>query len=48
MAEDKKREGSVHIAVGDNHKLGGTVKSSIHLDGLMVSPTVELDGEVIV
>ena len=48
MAEDKKREGSVHIAVGDNHKLGGTVKSSIHLDGLMVKPTVELDGEVIV
>ena len=47
MAEDKKREGSVHIAVGDNHKLGGTVKSSIHLDGLMVNPTVELDGEVI-
>jgi len=48
MAEDKKREGSIHIAIGDNHKLGGTVKSSIHLDGLMVKPTVELDGEVIV
>ena len=48
MAEDKKREGSVHIAIGDNHKLGGTVKSSIHLDGLIVKPTVELDGEVIV
>jgi len=48
MAEDKKREGSVHFAIGDNHKLGGTVKSSIHLDGLLVKPTVELDGEVIV
>ncbi|MFQ5712345.1 MAG: aminopeptidase [Candidatus Geothermarchaeales archaeon] len=48
MAEDKKKEGSVHIAIGDNHKLGGTVTSSIHLDGLMVSPTVELDGEVVV
>jgi len=48
MAEDKKREGSVHIALGDNHKLGGTVRSSIHLDGLMVEPTVELDGEVII
>jgi leucyl aminopeptidase (aminopeptidase T) len=48
MAEDKKREGSIHIAVGDNHKLGGTVKSSIHLDGLMVKPTVELGEEAIV
>jgi len=48
MAEDKKLEGSVHIAIGDNHNLGGTVKSSIHLDGLMVRPSVELDGEVIV
>jgi leucyl aminopeptidase (aminopeptidase T) len=47
MAEDKKKEGSVHNAIGDNHKLGGTVKSSIHLDGLMVKPTVKLDGEVI-
>jgi leucyl aminopeptidase (aminopeptidase T) len=48
MAEDKKKEGSVHIAIGDNHNLGGTVTSSIHLDGLMVNPSVELDGEVII
>lgn len=48
MAEDKKKEGSVHIAIGDNHKLGGTVTSSIHLDGLMVAPTVMLDGETLV
>ena len=48
MAEDKKKEGSVHIALGDNHMLGGKVTSPIHLDGLMVSPTVELDGEIIV
>jgi len=48
MAEDKKKEGSIHIAIGDNHKLGGTVKSSIHLDGLMVKPTVVLDRQIIV
>ena len=48
MAEDKKKEGSVHIAIGDNHNLGGTIKSSIHLDGLMVKPTVEIDGRLIV
>jgi len=48
MAEDKKKEGTVHIAIGDNHKLGGSVKSAIHLDGLILKPTVELDGEIIV
>jgi leucyl aminopeptidase (aminopeptidase T) len=48
MAEDKKKEGSVHIAIGDNHNLGGTVKSSIHLDGLIVKPNVEIDGRLIV
>ncbi|MDA2934137.1 aminopeptidase [Acidobacteria bacterium AH-259-D05] len=48
MAEDKKLEGSVHIAIGDNHVLGGAVKSNIHLDGLLLNPTVELDGRVIV
>lgn len=48
MAEDKKKQGSVHIAIGDNHTLRGTVTSSIHLDGLMVKPTVKLDREIIV
>lgn len=48
MAEDKKREGSVHFAIGDSHNLGGTVKSSIHLDGLIVKPNVEIDGWLIV
>ncbi|MFQ5795090.1 MAG: aminopeptidase [Candidatus Bipolaricaulia bacterium] len=48
MAEDKKLEGSVHIALGDNHVIGGTVKSEIHLDGLLLNPMVELDGKVVV
>jgi len=48
MAEDKKKEGTAHIAIGDNHKLAGSVKSAIHLDGLILKPTVELDGEIIV
>lgn len=48
MAEDKKLEGSVHIAIGDSHVIGGTVKSDIHLDGLLLNPTVELDGQVVV
>ncbi|MBI4479146.1 MAG: aminopeptidase [Acidobacteria bacterium] len=48
MGEDKKREGTVHIAIGDSHVIGGTVKSNIHLDGLLLHPTVELDGQLVV
>ncbi len=48
MTEDKKYLGSVHIAIGDNHVIGGTVVSELHLDGLLLRPTVELDGKTIV
>lgn len=46
LAEDKKRSGTVHFAIGDNESLGGTLKSDIHLDGVIRTPTVELDGEL--
>jgi leucyl aminopeptidase (aminopeptidase T) len=48
LAEDKKRSGTVHFAIGDNESLGGTLKSEIHLDGVLRKPTVELDGETYV
>ncbi|MFM1650667.1 aminopeptidase [Brevibacillus sp. B_LB10_24] len=48
MAEDKKAEGTVHIAIGDSHVIGGTVESSIHLDGLLLAPTVWIDDECVV
>lgn len=48
LAEDKKLEGSVHIAIGDNHVLGGDITSNIHLDGMVLNPTVELDGKCII
>ncbi|GAB6878423.1 aminopeptidase [Halorubrum gandharaense] len=48
LAEDKKRAGTVHFAVGDNESLGGTLKSDIHLDGVVRTPTVKLDGELVV
>ena len=48
LAEDKKLEGSVHIAIGDNHVLGGKITSNIHLDGMVLNPTVELDGERVI
>lgn len=48
QAEDKKRAGTIHFAIGDNESLGGTRRSDIHLDGVCRRPTVELDGEVVV
>ncbi len=43
LAEDKKLLGSVHFAIGDNRSLGGSVESTIHLDGLMLEPTITVD-----
>jgi leucyl aminopeptidase (aminopeptidase T) len=48
MTEDKKHRGSVHIAIGDNHVIGGNVVSELHLDGLLLRPTVEIDGRRVV
>lgn len=48
LAEDKKRAGTVHFAIGDNESLGGSLKSDIHLDGVIRRPTVRLDDTVIV
>jgi leucyl aminopeptidase (aminopeptidase T) len=48
LAEDKKRLGTAHVAVGDNESLGGDEPSDIHLDGLVSRPTVTLDDTVVV
>lgn len=48
MTEDKKRWGTAHVGLGDNHVIGGRVISEIHLDGLVLRPTVILDGEAVV
>lgn len=47
LAEDKKRLGTIHFAIGDDRTLGGTTQCDIHLDGLIRYPTVELDGRLI-
>lgn len=48
LAEDKKKRGTVHFAIGDDTSLGGTRRSDIHLDGLVREPTVRLDETVVV
>ncbi|MGI9950770.1 aminopeptidase [Moorellaceae bacterium AZ2] len=48
ILEDEKAVRTVHIAFGDNKGFGGTVEAGIHLDGLILNPTVEVDGEVVI
>ena len=44
---DEKAAGTVHIAIGDDHAIGGDVEAPIHLDGIVRDPTVFVDGEEI-
>ncbi len=47
ILEDEKILGTIHIAVGNNMSYGGSINVPIHLDGVVMSPTVYLDGEPI-
>ncbi|SFR96450.1 Leucyl aminopeptidase (aminopeptidase T) [Halomicrobium zhouii] len=44
---DEKAGGTVHIAIGDDHAIGGDTDAPIHLDGILTEPTVFADGEEI-
>lgn len=44
---DEKAGGTVHIAIGDDHAIGGDVEAPIHLDGILLEVTVYVDGEKI-
>jgi leucyl aminopeptidase (aminopeptidase T) len=48
IAEDKILRGCVHIAIGDNHTIGGKTESCIHLDMVSLKPTVWLDDDKVV
>jgi leucyl aminopeptidase (aminopeptidase T) len=50
ITEAKKAFGTVHIALGDSaNEYGGLVECEVHLDGLVMEPTIEFDGvEVVV
>jgi hypothetical protein len=43
--EDKNIFGSMHFGLGTNYDVGGTVESNIHMDGVILQPTLEVDGE---
>ena len=44
VLEDEKGYGTVHLAFGTNLSFGGTVKAGCHLDGVILRPTLSLDG----
>lgn len=48
ILEDEKVYGTVHVALGDNSTFGGTVQAGIHLDGIMLKPTMFLDDKVVI
>jgi len=47
LLEDEKVKGTVHIALGDNKSMGGKVNVPIHVDGVILKPTVYFDEKII-
>ncbi|GAB6158312.1 aminopeptidase [Desulfotomaculum varum] len=47
VLEDEKVLGTVHVALGNSISFGGTVDVPIHLDGILLKPTLILDGQTI-
>jgi len=43
--EDKNILGSMHFGLGTNIDVGGTVMSNIHMDGVILEPTLYVDGD---
>ncbi|MCK5832509.1 aminopeptidase [bacterium] len=43
VLEDEKVLGTVHIAMGDNRSMGGSIRVASHLDGILLCPTVFFD-----
>ncbi len=47
IIEDEKVMGTIHIALGDNKSMGGSVRVASHLDGLIKTPNVCFDNNLI-
>jgi leucyl aminopeptidase (aminopeptidase T) len=44
ILEDEKALGTIHLAFGTSAGIGGVNWSTVHIDGLVLRPTIELDG----
>jgi leucyl aminopeptidase (aminopeptidase T) len=47
LLEDEKVMGTIHIALGNNVSMGGSINVPIHLDGVVKKPTVWMDDKLI-
>ena len=45
VLEDEKAIGTIHVAFGASAGIGGAHAADVHIDGIMLRPTVELDAE---
>lgn len=45
ILEDEKILGTAHVAFGASAAIGGTVQVPVHLDCVVLEPTIEIDGE---
>lgn len=48
LLEDEKVKGTIHFAFGNNRSFGGTNEAHVHIDGMILSPTLEIDGVVVI
>jgi leucyl aminopeptidase (aminopeptidase T) len=48
ILEDEKILGTAHVAFGASAAIGGTVQVPVHLDCVMLEPSIEIDGKEIV
>ncbi len=47
ILEDEKVMGTIHIALGNNLSMGGSVNTGVHVDGVVKEPNVYIDGNLI-
>jgi leucyl aminopeptidase (aminopeptidase T) len=48
VLESEKILGTVHLAIGDNAHIGGTVTSDLHIDFVLPKPTLKVEGEPLI
>ena len=48
ILEDEKVFGTVHLALGNSLSLGGNVDVPLHVDGIILKPTLEVDGKTLI
>jgi aminopeptidase len=48
ILEDEKILGTCHVAFGASAAIGGTVQVPVHLDCVVLEPTIEIDGKTVV